>query len=248
MTDWKHGRYGISTAKPFGQKLSRAGLIVSRNKLSFTILLLGYLVLQTLGNSALLYAKWSIDKDVPKNNFIVLVQITSSIPIRILHSLLNLAVLYIVMCAIKRRGHDLVLSDVLQLKDILSLKLVAVCVVYDIMLSSPLSIAQALFHKDLVLSLIYFAFGFFLNWLFGLAIFLIVEDQSLSSVTVFVWSASAALSGSTFLSIAATSLFSLFVTPFVILTPILLVLQVLTFYETFGFFSAAEVHLAAEGN
>lgn len=248
MTDWKRGRYGISSAKPFGQKLSRAIQIVSKNKFAFSILLFGYLALQTLGNSALLYAKWSIDKDVPKNNFLVLVQITASVPMRILHSLLNMMVLYIVMCSIKRRGHELILADIISLKDIISFKLILVCIVYDIILSSPLSVAQALVHKDIVLSLIYFAFGFVLNWLFGFAIFLVIEDQEIPTVTVFIWSAAAALSGSTFSSIATTSLFSLVATPLIILTPLLLVLQVLTFYETFGFFSPAEVHLATEGN
>jgi len=54
----------------------------------------------------------------------------------------------------------------------------------DIILSSPITVAQTVFRKDIVLSLIYFVFAFFLNWLFGFAQILLIDDQNITKTSI----------------------------------------------------------------
>lgn len=248
MTEWRHSRYGLSAPKPFTQKIARALQIFLKNKLKFAILLGGYLVCEILGNAALLIFQWTIDQETPKSNYLVLIQLTASFPARIFHSILNVIVLYILMNAIKRRGHAILLSEIMGILKIFSKKLFFSMVLSDIILSSPLTVAQTLIQKDLVLSLIYLVFAFFLNWLFGLAQILLIEDQNIPIITAHIWSASAAFQPSTFSSIALSSIAIFLGTPLIFLTPILLILQLLTFYEIFGYASPSEVHLTTEEN
>lgn len=248
MTEWRHSRYGLSAPKPFTQKIARALQIFLKNKVKFVMLLVGYLLAEILGNSTILVFMWTIHQNPPKTNYHILIQLTTSIPVRVFHSILGMSVLYVLMNALKRRGHSIQLTDLTGIFKIFSKKLILAMVFSDIILSSPLTVAQTLVQKDLVLALIYFVFAFFLNWLFGLAQILLIEDQNISLVTAHIWSACAALQPSTFVSVALAS-FTIFIgTPFIFLTPVLLVLQLLTFYEIFGYASPAEVHLTTEEN
>lgn len=248
MTEWRHSRYGLSAPKPFSQKIGRALQIFLKNKLKFFLLLAGYLFAEILGNAALLIFQWTVNQDSPKTNYQVLIQLTASLPVRIFHAILNMVILYVLMNAIKRKGHTILLSDLTAVLKIFSPKLFISMVFSDIVLSSPLTVAQTLVQKDIVLALIYLVFAFFLNWLFGLAQFLLIEDHNIPLITAHIWSASAALQPSTFSSVALSSIAVFAGTPLIFLTPILLVLQLLTFYEIFGYASPAEVHLATEEN
>jgi hypothetical protein len=104
----------------------------------------------------------------------------------------------------------------------------------DIVLASPVTIAQALLASDFVWSVIYFVFGFLLNWLFRFGQWLLLEDQSLSIMSCFVWSAATALNPATFSMVLVFCLLVFFVTPLIVTTPFVLVLQVLVFFELFG--------------
>ena len=246
MTDWRHSRYGLSSPKPFSQKISRSIRIVLKNKMNFLILILAYLSLQTLGNAALLILRWYVENitETP-NSYFVLIQLTADLPVRIFHSLLNMLVLHVLMKTVKRRGHVLCLSDLIDVSCLLKPKLILSMILSDILLSSPFAIAQVLFEKDVILALIYLAFGFFLNWIFGLAPILMMEDPNISILTAHIWSAHSSFHTS-MSSVFLCTLFIFILTPFVIFTPLNLILQLLTFYEIFGFYSASEVHFTIE--
>jgi hypothetical protein len=121
--------------------------------------------------------------------------------------------------------------------------------VTDIVLASPIAIAQALLATDVIWAAVYLVFGFLLNWLFGMVQVLLFEDSELSIGTCFVWSAAVSLSPSLFSVIFFSCLFVFLMTPLVVTTPFLIVFQLLTFFEAFGYSSPAEVHyLAQVGN
>lgn len=242
MQEWRHKRYGLSTPKPFLQKLHRAYLITSKNKMNFFILLLVYFVAETVGNAGLLVFQWTLDKDSPKSSYLILVQLTANWPIRIWRSILNTIVLHVVISCVKRRGSELELSDIMGIRSIMTWRIFLSMFLTDIVLASPMAIAQALFSSDFVWAVIYMIFGFILNWLFGNAQILLFEDPQLSFGSCFIWSAYAALSPNSFSVILISYLFVFLATPLIITTPILLVLQILTFFEVFGYSSPSEVH------
>lgn len=246
--EWRQKRYGLSNAKPFSYKLRRAYEIVAKNKLSFVALLLAYFTAQTIGNAGLLVLQWTIDKDSPRTSYLILVQLTANWPVRLWRALLNCCVLHVVLQALKRRGNELILSDVLGVRAIMSWKLLIAIFLTDMVLSSPLAISQALLYTDLVWAVIYMIFGFILNWLFGMTQILLFEDPSLSIGSCFVWSAAAALSPYAFSCVLMSCLFIFVTMPLVVTTPFLLVLQLLTFFEVFGFSSPVEVHYTVEAN
>ena len=246
MTEWRHKRYGLSTPKPFAQKLKRAYHIVAKNKLNFVALLLAYFTAQTIGNAGLLVFQWTLDKDTPRTSYLILVQLTANWPVRLWRSLLNTCVLNVVLQGLKRRGNEILLSDILGVRAIMSWKLFFSMFLTDMVLSSPLAISQALLSSDFVWAVIYMIFGFLLNWLFGMTQVLLFEDPSLSIGSCFVWSAAAALSPYAFSVILGSCLFIFVTMPFVVTTPFLLVLQLLTFFEVFGFSSPAEVHYTVD--
>ena len=89
-----------------------------------------------------------------------------------------------------------------------------------------------------------YVFGFFLNWLFGNAQFLLFEDPQLSIGYCFIWSAAASFSPKYFSVILISYLFVFFTSPLIITTPLLIVLQALTFFEVFGYSSPSEVQFS----
>lgn len=241
MTEWTHKRYGLSAIKPFSQKFRRAYQIANKNKMNFFILLLAYFFAETIGNAGLLVFQWTLDKDSPRSSYLVLVQLTANWPIRIWRSILNTCVLHVVLSCMKRRGNEIILSDVMGIRSIMTWRIFFSMFLTDIVLASPVAIAQALFSTDLVWAVIYMIFGFILNWLFGNAQILLFEDPHLSVWSCFIWSANAALSPKTFTPILISYTFVFFTTPFIITTPLLIVLQILTFFEVFGYSSPTEV-------
>jgi hypothetical protein len=213
-----------------------------RNKLSFLLLILLYFTAETIGNAGLLMVQWTIEKDAPRNGYAVLVQLTANWPIRVWRSILNSCVLHVLLQGLKRRRNELALSDLLGIRNIMSWKLFVAMFVSDVILASPMTIAQALMSSDLVWAVVYLLFGFFLNWLFGFAQVLLFEDPSLSLMSCLVWSASAALDPSTFAPVLISCLSVFLTTPLIVTTPFLLVLQLLTFFEVFGYRSPAEIY------
>jgi hypothetical protein len=245
MDEWRHKRYGVSSPKPFLQKLQRCYHIVSINKMNFFLLLLLYFLAETIGNAGLLVLQWTLDKDSPRTSYLILVQLTANWPVRLWRSILNACVLNVVLQAMKRRSKELLLSDLLGIRTIISWKIFLSMFVTDIVLASPMAIAQALLSSDLVWALIYLIFGLLLNWLFGMAQILLFEDSSISIPSCFVWSAAMSLNPGCFSMILSSYLVIFFATPLVVTTPFLLVLQLLTFFEIFGYSSPAEVYFSS---
>jgi hypothetical protein len=246
LSQWRHSRFGLSSPKPFSHKLQHCCNIVAANKYSFITLILIYFVAQTMGNAGFLLLQWTIDKDAPRDGHLLLVQLTASWPVRVWASLLNSLVLYAVLQALKRRGNELSLSDILGMRTVMSWKICVSMFINDIILSSPLAIAQTLLESDLGWAAIYVLMGFLLNWLFGMAQVLIFEDPNLSVVSCFVWSAAMALDAATFCPVILAYAFIFVATPLVVTTPVLIVLQLLTFFEVFGYRSPAEVYCAPQ--
>jgi hypothetical protein len=242
LAQWRHSRFGVSSPKPLSQKLQRCLLIVKNNKLNFFLLLAFYFLAETMGNACLLVLHWTIDKDSPKSGYLVLVQLTANWPVRIWRSVLNICLLHVVLQSLKRRGNELDLSDIIGIRSVLTLRIFVSVFVSDVVLSSPLAVAQALISSDLVWAIVYLIFGFLLNWLFGLAPILLFEDPNLSIVSCFVWSAAIALDPATCALVFVSCAVIFLATPLLVSTPFLLVLQVLTFFEVFGYKTAAEVY------
>jgi hypothetical protein len=246
LSEWRNSRFGVSSPKPFSQKLHHCCNIVAANKFGFITLIVIYFVAETMGNATLLLLQWAIDKDAPRDGHLLLVQLTASWPVRVWVSLLNGLVLYAVLQALKRRGNELSLSDIVGMRTVISWKICVAMFISDILLSSPLAIAQALLESDLRWAAIYVLIGFVLNWLFGMAQVLIFEDPNLSVLSCFVWSAAMALDTSTFCPVILTYAFVFVATPLLVTTPVLIVLQLLTFFELFGYRSPAEVYYAPQ--
>lgn len=240
MKDWTKKRHDIYTPKPLFEKLRRAHEIVMKNKLNFFLLLLIYFAAETIGNAGLLVFQWTLDKDSPHTSYLILVQLTANLPVRIWRALLNSCVLHVVLQALKRNGNELLLSDIIGIKDLISWKMFFAMFIADLVLASPMAIAQALFATDFVWAVVYMIFGFLLNWIFGMAQILLFEEHTLSIGSCFVWSASAALSPATFGPLLLSCVVVFFGAPLVITAPWLLVLQLLTFFEVFGDSSGVE--------
>ena len=204
--------------------------------------------MQTLINSLYLVVKWTFNQETEKNHYFVLVELTTSFPVRVFHSLLNGIVIYVVMNAMKRKGHLLQFSDVFQFFKKLSKKVFFSLLISDVIISSPLSVTQALLRKDIGMTIIYYAFGFFLNWIFGFSPILILEDPSLSIPSVFVWSVHSAFSTHYFTNVLVCSSMVYLGGPLIFFTPLFIIFQLITFYDIFGFSSASEVHLSTETN
>jgi hypothetical protein len=215
---------------------------VKSNKLNFFLLLAFYFIAETMGNAGLLVFHWTIDRDSPKSGYLSLVQLTANWPVRIWRSVLNICLLHVVLQSLKRRGNELDLSDIIGVRSVLTLRIFFSVFVSDVVLSSPLAIAQALMSSDLIWAAVYLVFGFLLNWLFGLAQILLFEDPNLSIVSCFVWSAAIALDPATFTLVFVSCAVVFVTTPLVVSTPFLLVLQILTFFEVFGYRTASEVY------
>jgi hypothetical protein len=244
LSQWRHSRFGVSSPRPFFQKLQHCYNIVAANKYGFMMLIMIYFVAETMGNAGLLLVQWAIDTDSPRDGRLLLVQLTASWPVRVWVSLLNSLVLYVVLQALKRRGNELSLSDIFGMRTVMSWKIFVSMFISDVILSSPLEIAQTLLESDLAWAAIYVLFGFVLNWLFGMTQVLIFEDPNLSIVSCFVWSAAMALDAATFCPVIIACAFIFVATPLVITAPVLIVLQLLTFFEVFGYRSPAEVYYA----
>lgn len=248
MTEWRHKRYGLSQPKPFSQKLQRAYQFVMKNKMNFVVLLVAYFIAETIGNAGLLVLQWTLDKDTPKTSYLILVQLTANWPVRLWRSFLNTCILHVLLQAMKRRGNEILLGDLMGIKSVMSFRLFLSMFISDIILASPMAIAQALLSSDLVWAVIYIIFAFLTNWVFSNAQILLFEDPELSFPTCLIWSAASALSPSSFSVILISTTFIFFTAPFIITTPLLLVLQILTFFEVFGYSSPAEVHYTSQIN
>jgi hypothetical protein len=246
LSQWRHSRFGVSSPRPFSQKLQHCYNIVAANKYGFMMLILIYLVAETMGNAGLLLLRWAIDKDAPRDGHLLLVQLTASWPVRVWVSLLNSLVLYAVLQALKRRGNELSLSDIFGMRTVMSWRIFVSMLISDIILCSPLEIAQTLLESDFAWAAIYVVIGFVLNWLFGMAQVLVFEDPNVSVVSCFVWSAAMALDTSTFCTVIVAYAFIFVATPLVVTAPLLIVLQLLTFFEVFGYRSPAEVYYAPQ--
>jgi hypothetical protein len=154
---------------------------------------------------------------------------------------LNTCLLNVVLQALKRRDNELSLSDITGTRSILTWKLFGSMLISDFLLTSPMAVAQVLLGSDLIWSFVYAISGFLLNWTFGLAQILLFEDPNLPLIFCFVWSAVTAFESSTFSGIFLSSLFVFFTMPLIVTAPFLLVLQLLTFFEVFGYRSPAEI-------
>jgi hypothetical protein len=143
-------------------------------------------------------------------------------------------VLNVVLQGVRRADRDLRLRDLLDVQRLLSAKMFVVMFINDIILASPIAVAQALLASDFVWAVIYFVFGFLLNWLFGFGQLLLFEDQNLSILSCFVWSAASALDPATFSSVLISYVVVFFVAPLIVTTPFVLVFHVLVFFELFG--------------
>ena len=215
-----------------------------KNKINFGKLIVTYFIVEVLLNSFFLIGKWLIDGRPNETNSQIAVDLTASFIVRALHALLINSVYFVVMNLIKRKGHDLHLNDAklfiqsFKNRDFLALFL------SDVLISSPYAVMQALLPNDPILSIIYYELGFFLNWLFGLVHILILEDNSIPITTVFVWCVHSTFSPQTFLSVLVCHLVVFATAPLILFTPVCIVFQIITFYEIFGFSSAAEVHLS----
>lgn len=246
MGEWRINRHNLGMNLDFTQKLRRAWHIVDQNKLNFLLLLLWYFVTETIGNAALLVVQWTLDKNTPRTSYLILVQLTANWPVRLWRALLNMCVLNVVLRGLKREDTQISLGDIAGVKSVISVKIVFSMFIADIVLASPMAIAQALISSDLLWSFVYLVFGFLLNWLFGMAPFLVFEDHKLGIWTCLGWSAAAALSPAAFSTVLASCLFVFFATPFVVTAPLVLVMQVLTFFQVFGF--GTKVVTAVEGS
>lgn len=244
MHEWRRKRYGLRNPKSFWQNLKTAYYITSKNKMNFFILLLFYFVAEAIGNAGLLVFQWTLDKDSPISSYLILVQLTANWPIRIWRSILNTCVLNVVVSCMKTRGNEIVLSDIMGIRNIMTWRIFLSMFLTDIVLASPVAIAQVLLSSDLVWAVIYMFFGFFLNWLFGNAQILLFEDPQLSIGYCFIWSAATALSPNTFSVILISYLFVFFTSPLIITTPLLIVLQMLTFFDAFGYATPSEVQFS----
>jgi hypothetical protein len=242
MSEWRHKRYGVSCPRSFFEKLQRSYDIVTINKLPFFLLLLLYFIAETIGNAGLLIFQWTLDSEAPHSSQHILVQLTANWPAGIWRSLLNACLLNVVLKAMKRRGKELLLSDILGIRSLFGWKLFLSMFLTDVVLATPLAIAQALFSSDFVWAITYAVFGLVLNWLFGMAQILLFEDPSLSILSCFIWSAAMSFNP-TYFSGILTSYIGIFITtPLVVTTPFLLVLQILLFFEVFGYASPSEVY------
>ena len=248
LTDWKYKRYGLSSPRPFFQKISRSWSIVSKNKISFILLLLLYFIGEIIGNTIVLICLWTLNPSTPKTPTFIVIQLTSSWLAKLWRSILSTSIIYVILSAVKRRGHDIFLNDIFAIKNHLSFKFVLSIFVITFLLTSPIAIAQALFSVEFLWSLVYIIFGLLFNAIFGMAQILIIEDPSISLFSCFVWSASAALSPSTFTTVLLSYLIGFILTFFIITEPLALVLQMLTFFEVFGYSSPAEVHYTTQLN
>ena len=214
--------------------------------MKFALLLVSYLIIETFVNATLLVVKWYFDKECETNQFMILVELASSLPVRITHSILNAGVIYIVMNAMKRKGHLIDFIDARLFLKKLTNKVFFGLLLSDVVISSPLAVSQVLKQKDSILSLVYYIFGFFLNWLFGFTPILILEDSALSITTTFVWCTHSAFSPQFFNTIFINNLLVYCGAPLIVIVPFLIIFQLITFYDIFGFSSASEVHLATE--
>ena len=240
--EWKRQRYGITSPRNISIKTKKATDILMANKLKFTILILLYFGADLIGNAAIMLVLNSIDKNPIKDYKTVIVKLTANLPCRLLRSALDLCVYYITMCAIKRRDYSL---DIMDAKNLLSsftfTSFFKIFLLSEI-LSFAITAAQALLAIDPTLCVIYFIIGFFFNLLFSMAPLLIIEDQSISTITSLIWSASTTLNSQYKGSILLCTAINFLASPIIIVTPFLLVLLILTFYEAFGYTSPTEVH------
>ena len=91
-------------------------------------------------------------------------------------------------------------------------------------------------------------FVFLIHWIFGFSPILILEDPSLSIPSVFVWSVHCSFSTGNFANVFVCSLIVYTGAPLILLTQLIIIFQLITFYDIFGFSSASEVHLTTELN
>jgi hypothetical protein len=214
---------------------------VLASKLRFALLLLFYFAAETLGSAALLLLQWVVDGDAPPSGALILVYLAANWPVRVWRSLLNACVLHAVLRALKRQPVELSLADVPGIRSVLTWKLFAGMVLSDLLLTSPVTVAQALLPFDRAWALVYAVLAFLLNWAFGFAQVLLFEDSSLSIVSSFVWSATVGLDRETAWPVFAAATAVFVAIPLVVAAPFLLVLQLLTFFEAFGFPSPEEI-------
>jgi hypothetical protein len=182
-----------------------------------------------------------MDRESPSDGSFVLVQLTANWPARVWRTALNTCLLNVVVQGLRRQENELSLGDIVRTRQILTWKLFVSMIISDVLLVSPMAIAQVLLGTDLFWAMVYAVIGFLLNWAFGLAQILVFEDPSLSIGACFVWSAAIAFDAGTFSVVLVSSLVVVFATPLIVTAPFLLVLQMLTFFEVFGYRSPAEV-------
>jgi hypothetical protein len=243
MTTWKRTRYGITESRPFFSKIKKSLEIVAKNKLRFVILLLVYFATHTVGNAGILVFQWTIEKNFTTSKRMVIFQLTASMPVRLLRALLNYCVLRICINSIKRRGYKLEFFDLKDIIKSLQFSTFAKILFASEILSSPLCKAQALLPIDKPLANVYFIAGFFLNWLFSMVPILIIEDNNVPLISCFIWSAAMALNGQYNGSNFLCTLITFVLSPLIIGTPVLIMLQLLNFFEAFGYSSPSEVQL-----
>jgi hypothetical protein len=186
--------------------------------------------------------QWTIEKDAPRNGYAILVQLAANWPIRLWRSILNGCVLHVVLQGLKRRRNEIVVMDLMGIRNVMTWKIFVSLFISDVILASPMTIAQALFSTDSVWAVIYLIFGFLLNWLFGFAQVLLFEDPALTPMSCFVWSAAAALDPAVFVDVLISCLCVFLLAPLIVMTPFLFILQLLTFFDVFGYRSPAEIY------
>ena len=239
--EWKRQRYGITSPRNITIKAKKALDIFDANKTKFLALVLLYFAGCIVGNATILIAKCTLDPS--QETHTIIVQLTANLPCRILRSFLDMCVYYIMMCAIKRRNYAVDLMDAkVLLSPTFSLFTFFKNFLLTELLTFPITAAQALIACDTTLCVIYFILGFLLNLLFGMSPLLIIEDQSISTITSLIWSASTTINSQYKVSIFICTAINFLCSPLIFPSPFLIILQIITFYEAFGYSSPTEVH------
>ena len=234
MTKWKATRHFLPP-RHLKKRISIAFHILSRDKTSYLILFTIYIIALMLGNASLLAIQWTLDKSFSHSPHQIVMQITANMPVNLWAGLINTIVIYTILAALKRPDHKIQFSDLLSIKNVVSLNFVSSCLILHLILSSPLLISHALLLFNITWTIIYWLFGFFLNYLFALGQFLIIEDPSISLTSCLVWSVAASFSPETIVTIMLTHAVVFFLYPYLITVPFCIILQITTFYEVFGY-------------
>lgn len=241
MYSWRDKRYGLSSPKSIYQKVRLSVIFLNNNKINFVLLLLIYISLEFVGNSTLLVLFWSFNTTDPRTKNWILVTLMANLPVKVWRALVKTVIMHVLASALKRRGSVIDLNDIKGFWEHCTFRLIFIEFCLDCVLCSPLNIAQALIFNDLTMFCTYLLFSFLLNCIFNTMQLLVYEDPSIPLFSAASWCVSVFMSQTYFGSILSTFIFLFSLLPFVIFTPIGMLVQLLATYEIIGFSSPDEV-------